>query len=217
MSDAVTYTGILVKRKTITPPATVAITSSAIGTPGILTAGAPHLLTDKSTITIAGHTGSTPAIAGAYTARVLSATTFTLEQAGVPVNVTVGGTGGTIQANYVTIGEITKVTPPGFERNKIPSTTHNEMRESNKLGILLQRDAAFTINYIGNNATHMAILDDIINNIENQWQVALKSGITYSAKAAVQRFQLADAPVDAIQAVDCAITWAEPIVTVVPA
>jgi hypothetical protein len=76
----------------VTPPATVAITSSSIADPTVITTGASHLLTTGDVITISGHTGSTPAIAGAYGVTVLTATTFT-----IPVAVTVGGTGGTLQ------------------------------------------------------------------------------------------------------------------------
>lgn len=74
------------------PPAAVTITSSSVADPTLITTAASHLLVTGDVITIAGHTGATPDINGAWVATVLSATTFT-----IPVSVTVGGTGGTIQ------------------------------------------------------------------------------------------------------------------------
>ena len=76
----------------VAPPATVTITSSSVADPTVITAAASHLLTSGDVITIAGHTGSTPDINGAWVVTVIDATTFT-----IPIAVTVGGTGGTIQ------------------------------------------------------------------------------------------------------------------------
>jgi len=73
-----------------TPTAT-AITSSSVANPTVITTAAAHGLTTGDSVSIAGHTGSTPDINGTHTATVLSATTFS-----IPVNVTVGGTGGTV-------------------------------------------------------------------------------------------------------------------------
>ena len=80
-------------RTWITPPATVAITSSSVADPTVLVTAA-HGITIGATevVTIATHTGSTPAINGTHAFTALTATTGT-----IPVNVTVGGTGGTLQ------------------------------------------------------------------------------------------------------------------------
>ena len=77
----------------ITPPATIAITSSSAANPSVLVTAA-HGITvgDTAVVTIAGHTGATPAINGTHAFTALTATTGT-----IPVNVTVGGTGGTLQ------------------------------------------------------------------------------------------------------------------------
>lgn len=69
----------------------VAITSSSVANPSVITTSANHQLSTGQTVTIAGHTGSTPAINGSRVVTVLTATTFT-----IPLNVTVGGTGGTV-------------------------------------------------------------------------------------------------------------------------
>jgi Lambda phage tail tube protein, TTP len=211
MSEAVSTTGILVKRRPPTLPATVAITSSSVANPSVITTAAPHGLADGDVAIIAGHTGSTPSINGSHEVNVLTTTTFT-----IPVNVTVGGTGGTIQQDLIAIGEITNVTPPGYSRNKIETSTHNERRESSVPGLLRQRDASFTINYIGGNATHQAVLDDIINNVKRVWQVAFPSGMTYTAYAYVTTFNIGEAPLDAAQTAEVTLAWAEPIVQYVP-
>lgn len=69
----------------------VTITSSSVANPTLITAAAVHGLTTGDSILIAGHTGSTPALDGTHTVTVLTTTTFT-----IPVNVTVGGSGGTM-------------------------------------------------------------------------------------------------------------------------
>ena len=69
----------------------VNITSSSVANPTLITAAAVHGLTTGDSILIAGHTGSTPALDGTHVVTVVSTTTFT-----IPVNVTVGGSGGTM-------------------------------------------------------------------------------------------------------------------------
>ena len=67
------------------------ITSSSVANPSVITATA-HGLTTGNRIVIRNHTGSTPDINGTiYTVTVTGANTFT-----IPVNVTVGGSNGTI-------------------------------------------------------------------------------------------------------------------------
>lgn len=211
MSDAVSTTGILVKRRPTTLPATVVVTSSSVGNPGVILTAAPHLLNTGDTVIIAGHTGSTPSINGTHVVTVIDGDQFS-----IPVNVTVGGTGGTMQREYQTIGEIVSVTPPGYSRNKIETSTHNEGRESNVLGILRQRDPAFRINYVGDEQTHIDIVNDIIGNVKNGWAVTFPSGVTFTGDARVQQFNLADAPVDAAQQADVVITWAGAVTMTTP-
>ncbi|MCU0250216.1 MAG: hypothetical protein MUE61_08415 [Vicinamibacterales bacterium] len=75
--------------------ATGSITSSSVANPTVITTGAAHGLTTGDSVVIAGHTGSTPSINGTYTATVTGTSTFT-----IPVNVSVGGTGGTFTALF---------------------------------------------------------------------------------------------------------------------
>ena len=74
------------------------ITSSSVANPTLITTVTTVVgtfYTTGDTVTITGHTGSTPALAGDYTLTVVSPTSFT-----IPVNVTVGGTGGTARCLY---------------------------------------------------------------------------------------------------------------------
>lgn len=80
----------------ITPSAsTVAITTSSIANPTVITTSTAHGLTSGDTVTIAGHSGSTPTINGSRVVTVLTSTTFT-----IPVNVSADGTGGTVTTGY---------------------------------------------------------------------------------------------------------------------
>lgn len=69
----------------------VPITASSIANPTVLTTGSPHGFVSGDTVAIAGHLGSTPAVDGSRVVTVLTPTSFS-----IPVNVTVGGTGGTV-------------------------------------------------------------------------------------------------------------------------
>ena len=69
----------------------VTITSSSVANPTVITTSAPHLLVTGDTVEIAGHSGSTPSINGIHTITVTAPTTFTID-----VNVSTGGTGGTM-------------------------------------------------------------------------------------------------------------------------
>jgi hypothetical protein len=89
---------------------TTAITSSSVANPTSI-ACTNHGLASGETVTITGHTGSTPALYGDYVVTVTGASTFT-----IPVNVTVGGTGGTAYALYC--GNVSDDLPA--EHNRIP-------------------------------------------------------------------------------------------------
>lgn len=78
----------------------VAITSSSIANPTVITTAA-HTFVSGDTVTIAGHTGSTPAVDGDRVATVVNGTSFT-----VPLNVTGGGTGGTARLSATSLGII---------------------------------------------------------------------------------------------------------------
>ena len=70
------------------------ILNSAIGNPGIINTVLEHGLTNGQQIAISGHSGSTPSINNTYAIQsVPSSKVFT-----IPVNITVGGTGGRYDA-----------------------------------------------------------------------------------------------------------------------
>lgn len=82
----------------------ITITSSSVANPTVITATA-HKLRTGDGIVIAGHSGSTPSLNGNHTVTVVTDDTVT-----IPVNVTVGGTGGTLQLRqkrYTCNGTIT--------------------------------------------------------------------------------------------------------------
>jgi hypothetical protein len=204
MSNAVSTTGTLVARKSLS----AVILTSSVAAASVITTQKPHGLTTGVPTTIAAHAGSTPAINGVQVPTVLTPTTFS-----IPVNVTVGGTGGTVVENaYVTVGELTKITPPGKSRNKIETSTHNDGTESSILGMLRQKDGAFTINYLAGDNTHRAINNDIDLNIKASWRFTFPSGIVLTGPGHVQQFQIVDAPVDAAQQADVVLAWSGPII-----
>jgi uncharacterized phiE125 gp8 family phage protein len=73
----------------VTP--TITLSMSSVANPSVITTATPHGLASGDTVTIAGHSGSTPTINGSQVATVIDATHFS-----IPVTVTVGGTGGTV-------------------------------------------------------------------------------------------------------------------------
>jgi hypothetical protein len=115
---------------------------------------------------------------------------------------------------FTTIAEIVTATPPGFSRNKIETTNHNDAAESYVLGVLRQKDPTFRINWVGSEVTHEDLMDDLMGNIKYRWQFAFPSGITMTGDGFVQRFEPGDTPVDSAQTAEIAIAWAGPITTV---
>lgn len=206
MSNAVSTTGILVKRQSKTP---IALVSNSVANPTVVLTSVPHGFQTGETVTISGVTGSTPTINSALVATRIDSTHFS-----VPVNVSVGGTGGSAAASatFQTVAEIIKVTPPGFSRNKIETSTHNDGTESYILGILRQSDAGLSVNYLASDVTHAAMLSDMLNNQVSNWKILLPSAVQFDAPGRIQMFKLADAPVDGAQQADMAITWSGPVV-----
>lgn len=113
---------------------------------------------------------------------------------------------------FVTVAEITEVGPGGKSRNKIETSTHNDGSESHILGILRQKDPTLKINYLAGDATHIAINDDIDNNVKNAWQILFPSGRSRTGMAFVQNFDLDTAPVDGKQGATITFTWAGVVV-----
>jgi len=79
----------------------VEITSNSVANPTVVTCTTPHGLTTGDKVLISGVTGSTPTINGEYTATVTGTNTFT-----VPVNVTIGGTGGSFVRTSTNAGGV---------------------------------------------------------------------------------------------------------------
>ena len=71
-------------------PTTVAITSSSVASPTVITTDYPHTFANGNTVVIAGHVDSVPPLNGSHVISGVTSTTFT-----VPFAVTTAGTGGT--------------------------------------------------------------------------------------------------------------------------
>src|SRR4051812_47278969 len=77
---------------------------------------------------------------------------------------------------FTTIGELTEIDPGMMSRNKIETSTHNDLSESHVLGLLRQSDPVIKINYVASEATHISILADLQANTKNAWQILFPSG-----------------------------------------
>jgi hypothetical protein len=110
---------------------------------------------------------------------------------------------------FTTIAEVTNVGPPDKSRNKIKTTTHNDGVESNILGIVMQADPTFTVNWIGGDATHIAVEADFDGNVKNQWQFLFPAGRSVTGPARVQGLKFAPAPADpgGIQSAVITLVW----------
>lgn len=94
------------------PSQTQTITTSSVANPSVITVGSTAGWATGQTVTIAGHSGSTPSINGNHVITVLSGTTFS-----IPVNVTVGGTGGTAfntNNGTLTVSNLNLLAPVGL-------------------------------------------------------------------------------------------------------
>jgi len=87
------------------------ITTSSVAVATVITTSAPHGFVTGDTVTIAGHAGSTPVIAGDYVLTVTGASAFS-----IPLTVSVGGTGGTATCQYASAA----VDDLDTEFNRIP-------------------------------------------------------------------------------------------------
>jgi len=110
---------------TLASQRTIPITSSSVANPTTITTPVPHGLATGDIILIAGHSGSTPTINGERTVTVVTTTTFT-----IPVNVTVGGTGGTFTRGKTNNGGVayfqwTQLTLGGFT-NAVVTVRHSD-------------------------------------------------------------------------------------------
>lgn len=94
-----TGTGGTTSYYTDTEQRVIPITSNSIANPTVVTTAVPHGLLTGDVVVIAGVSTSSPTINGEQTVTVLTTTTFT-----VPINVTVGGTGGTLTRSSTSAG-----------------------------------------------------------------------------------------------------------------
>ena len=113
---------------------------------------------------------------------------------------------------YTSLAEITSLTPPGFSRNEIEVSNHNEGTEAKILGILRHGQVSGTCNWLPDNATQNSspagMMADIVGNTEASWQIAFPpSGLpTFTFNARVQNFSPTEQPVDGALQMNFALT-----------
>lgn len=123
------------------------ITSSASGT-AIFTTAVNHLLSTGISVTITGHTGSTPSLNGIFDVVVISVNSFSLKHRVTKQAIvsTVGGTGGVVSANLTAWEGVAFVPFAGVPCQRVllipakpenPSFGSNHVRELGFLQITL--------------------------------------------------------------------------------
>lgn len=98
-----------------------AVTSSSVANPSVITMAADHGFANGQTVNIVSHTGSTPDINGEHVISNVTADTFT-----IPVNVTVGGTGGFAMPSWTSAGrggDFDDTGPPAKVDFTLPTST----------------------------------------------------------------------------------------------
>ena len=136
----------------------VTISSNSLANPTVVTTPAPHFLTSGQTVTIAGVLTSSPTINGTRVVTVLTPTTFT-----VPVNVTTGGTGGTLTAQ--SLGQWFAVSANGATLWTADSTgglTVPVIRGLDQTGAILKTSGPLTAITNGVRALTPSLAEDIL-------------------------------------------------------
>src|SRR3990167_7674215 len=116
----------------------VAVTSSSVANPSVITATA-HGYANGDTVVIAGHSGSTPSINNTrYTITYIDDNSFS-----IPVNVTVGGTGGTV-GNRPTLTISTEINPWPWDK----AIRRAWVADCQKLGAMFDDDETLIAIYV---------------------------------------------------------------------
>jgi hypothetical protein len=99
---------------------------------------------------------------------------------------------------FATLAELVSLKPSGLSRNEIEVSTHNEGQEAKILGMLRKGPVTFTCNWVPTDATHAALLADILANTKRNWQIWFPpSGLPlWTFPARVQLFDPPDVGVD---------------------
>lgn len=113
---------------------------------------------------------------------------------------------------FTAVAEIVTLKPPGFTRNEVDVSNHNQGREAKILGMLRQGQCTGTVNWIPTNATHRnasgGLLHDIFNNVKRNWQISCPPDgfpeLTFPGR--VQMFDPQEVSVDAPLQLAIAIT-----------
>lgn len=129
------------------------------------------------------------------------------------------GTGILLQAGdgatpevFTTVAEIVSIKPPGFSRNQVDVSNHNQGKESTLLGILRASELTGKCNWVGDDPTHdgsTGMLADIMANTSRNWRITCPPNgyprITGPGQLAT--FEPTEVPVDAALQFDFSIKF----------
>lgn len=152
------------------------IVSSSIANPTVITTSAPHGYATGDTVRIAGHTGSVPTINGDRVGTVTGPTTFT-----VAVNVTTGGTGGTVkklvtQKRFTTNGVLDTANPTEANRDELLSACRaNLIWEQGKFKLVIRSDQAPAATLVLSPANIIGEWSFRNDGIEEKWNLVKAS------------------------------------------
>jgi Putative phage tail protein len=141
------------------------ITSSSVANPSVITTTTPHGLPptgwgDSPMVRISGHTGSTPDINGDHVVTYIDSTSFS-----IPVNVTTGGTGGTItKLGYYNH----RFTCNGAVDTSRPTASNIQELLSSCRGQLVWEQGQFKLTI--RNGSPTTVLALTVDNILGQWK-----------------------------------------------
>lgn len=109
------------------------------------------------------------------------------------------GNGATPTETFTPVAEVVTLKPPQIMRNEIDVSNHNEGKESKLLGMLRFGQCTGTANWLTGNATHQALLADILANTKRNWQVQYPDELNnvWTVPARVQLFDVPEVGVDA--------------------
>ena len=114
--------------------------------------------------------------------------------------------------NFTALAEIVSLQPPGYSRNEIEVSNHNNGIEEKLLGLLRYGQVKGKCNWLPNDATQIntgvGMRADILANVRANWRITFPpSGLPHwTFPARVQMFSPPDVGVDVALQMDFALT-----------
>lgn len=109
---------------------------------------------------------------------------------------------------FTPVAELMALKPPQLSRNEIDVSIHNEGEEAKILGMLRKGQVTGTLNWLPTNATHAAMVADLLANTKRTWQIAMpdEDNTTWTFPARIQLFDIPEVGVDAALQTGFALT-----------